>query len=93
MRWSISVIICVIGVLLVAPFSANSSSINNPYKLGLSQDIHTVASRRGIDSSHHDELIVAAHKILDMGMECGRNGTSRDLCHAALSTAIRKRGY
>jgi hypothetical protein len=79
MRWSIGVII---GVL----FSSNTN-------MGLSQDMHTAASHRGIDSSHHDELIIAAHKILDMGMECQRNGTSRDLCHAALSTAIRKRGY
>jgi len=89
MRRSIGVIICVIGVL----FSSNGYGINSSYKMGLSQDIYTVAYRRGIDSSHHDELVIAAHKILDMGMECGKNGTSRDLCHAALSTAIRKRGY
>jgi hypothetical protein len=89
MKWFIGVIICVIGV----SFSDNSYGINNKLIMGISQDIHTAASRRGIDSSHHDELIIAAHKILDMGMECQRNGTSRDLCHAALSTAIRKRGY
>jgi hypothetical protein len=60
--------------------------------LGYSRDLHTAASRQTYDSTK-TELIIIAHKILDMGMECGKNGTSRDLCHAALSTAIRKRGY
>jgi hypothetical protein len=60
--------------------------------MGMSQDLCVAASRQTYDSTKN-ELIIIAHKILDMGMECGRNGTSRDLCHAALSTAIRKRGY
>lgn len=39
------------------------------------------------------ELIAAAHKVLELGMDCQKNGASHEACHAALTTAIRKRGY
>lgn len=37
------------------------------------------------------ELIQAAHQVLDLGYDCARSGAERVACHAQLTTAIKER--
>lgn len=38
-----------------------------------------------------EQLITAAHRVLDMGYDCRASGAERVACHAQLTTAISQR--